>query len=45
MSANSMAIASSTKTASAFLPVLTGLFTATLLISNESGWPLDGQAS
>jgi uncharacterized integral membrane protein (TIGR00697 family) len=29
-----MAIASSTKTAFAFLPVLTGLFTATLLISN-----------
>jgi uncharacterized integral membrane protein (TIGR00697 family) len=34
MSTNSMAIASSTKTAFAFLPVLTGLFTATLLISN-----------
>jgi queuosine precursor transporter len=34
MVANSMPIASSTKTAFAFLPVLTGLFTATLLISN-----------
>jgi len=34
MSTNSMAIASSTKTTFAFLPVLTGLFTATLLISN-----------
>jgi uncharacterized integral membrane protein (TIGR00697 family) len=34
MSTNSIAIASPTKTAFAFLPVLTGLFTATLLISN-----------
>ena len=31
---NSMSLASSKKTAFAFLPVLTGLFTATLLISN-----------
>jgi queuosine precursor transporter len=34
MVTNSMSIASSKKTAFAFLPVLTGLFTATLLISN-----------
>jgi queuosine precursor transporter len=34
MVTNSMPIASSKKTAFAFLPVLTGLFTATLLISN-----------
>src|SRR5580698_7140062 len=34
MVTNAMPIASSTKTAFAFLPVLTGLFTATLLISN-----------
>src|SRR5579863_3382879 len=34
MVTNSMAIASSRKPAFAFLPVLTGLFTATLLISN-----------
>jgi queuosine precursor transporter len=34
MITNSMPIASSNKTAFAFLPVLTGLFTATLLISN-----------
>src|SRR3984957_18067472 len=34
MITNSMPIASSRKTAFAFLPVLTGLFTATLLISN-----------
>ena len=34
MVANSMVLASSKKTSFAFLPVLTGLFTATLLISN-----------
>ena len=34
MVTNSMPLASSKKTAFAFLPVLTGLFTATLLISN-----------
>ena len=34
MVTNSMPVASSKKTAFAFLPVLTGLFTATLLISN-----------
>ena len=34
MASNSMHLASSKKTSFAFLPVLTGLFTATLLISN-----------
>ena len=34
MVTNSISLATSKKTAFAFLPVLTGLFTATLLISN-----------